>query len=87
MVYPSPEVERPISWSSLSKYLAEKSPLGDPIAEPSKKLAMAGSVAFLPSPAGYLKMAVPDPFENRHVLRMPGVVPEEPMPPLLLPKR
>jgi hypothetical protein len=87
MVYPSPEMAGPISWSSLSKYLAEKAPLTDPIAEQSKKAAMASSVVIQSAPAAYLKMSVPDPFENRNVLRMPSVIPEEPMPPLLLPKK
>jgi hypothetical protein len=87
MTFPSSETERPMSWGLLSRYLAEKSPLGDPIAEASKNLTMAGGVPFRPAPAAYLKMQTPEPFANRHLLRIPVVVPEEAAPPLLLPKR
>jgi hypothetical protein len=87
MRFPSPQSERPITWITLSRYVAEKSPIGDPIAEASKKLVGAASVVFRPTPAAYMKMTVSDPFENRHLLQMPTAVPEEPMPPLLLPKK
>jgi hypothetical protein len=85
--FPSPETERPISWVPLAKYTPEKSPLGDPVAEASKALAMVGGVVFRPAPVAYQKMALPDPFENRHLLRLPSVVAEEAAPPLLLPKK
>jgi hypothetical protein len=87
MRFPSPQSERPIPCIALSKYVAEKSPLGDPLAEASKKLVGAASVVFRPTPVAYTKMTVSDPFENRHLLQMPAAVPEEPMPPLLLPKK
>jgi hypothetical protein len=87
MRFPSPDIERPISWVPLAKYIPEKSPLGDPVAEASKALAMVGGAVFRPAPVAYQKMTLPDPFENRHLLRLPGVVAEEPAPPLLLPKK
>jgi hypothetical protein len=87
MRFPSPEAERPISWVPLAKYTPEKASLGDPIAEKSKALAMVGGFVFRPSPVGYQKMPQTDPFENRHLLRMPVVVPEEAAPPLLLPRK
>jgi hypothetical protein len=87
MTFPSPEAERPISWAPLDKYTLEKSPLGDPVAEASKVLAMAGAPVFRPSPVAYQKMMLPDPFAYRHLLRMPVVVPEEAAPPVLLPRK
>jgi hypothetical protein len=87
MRFPSPETERSISWGWLGRYVAEKSPVGDPVTEASKKMATTGAAVIRPAPAPYQKLTGTDPFENRHLLRMPGVVPEEAMPPLLLPKK
>jgi len=87
MRFPPPEPQQPITWGILSRYVPEKSAPGDPIAEASKKLAVAGGVVFRPTPAAYVRTTVPDLFENRHLLRMPATVPEEPMLPLLFPRK
>jgi hypothetical protein len=87
MKFPSPDAERLPSWTPLGKYIADKGLPGDPVAEASKALVGGAATAFRPTPATYQKMTTPDPFENRHGLRVPTVVPEEPAPPLLLPRK
>jgi hypothetical protein len=71
----------------LSKQVSEKTGLADPVAEASQALVGGAAIVVRPVPAAYQKVTVPDPFENRHLIRVRTPIPEEPAPPLILPRR
>ena len=86
MPYPPRDVERPITLPPLGKYQPDKVGATDPVAEASQSLV--GRVGVVARPATpFLRMTVPDPFEYRNLLRLPAPVPEETMPPLLVPRK
>jgi hypothetical protein len=65
----------------------EKAGKTDPVAETSQGMIGKFTVTTRPAPAPFVRLVVPDPFENRHLLRGVPVIPEEPAPPLLLPRK
>ena len=88
MPYPPREAERGISPPLLGRYQPEKTANADAVAEASQVLVGKAAVAVRPNPVAFMRTTTaPDPFEHRNLVRLPGPVPEEPAPPLLLPRK
>ena len=88
MPYPPREPERAVPLPLLGRYQPEKVANMDAVAEASGRLVGKAAVPVRPNPVAFARMTtVPDPFENRNLLRVPAPVPEEAAPPLLLPRK
>src|SRR5262245_32337031 len=88
MPYPPRGSEKSIPLPLLGRYQPEKAANVDPVAEASGRLVGKAAVPVRPNPVAFARMmTVPDPFENRNLLRVPVPVPEEAAPPLLLPRK
>jgi hypothetical protein len=87
MPYPPRDAERPLALPPLSKHAPEKGGKTDPVAEASAGMVGKFIVTTRPSLAPFVRMVVPDPFENRNLLRGVAPIPEEPSPPILLPRK
>jgi hypothetical protein len=87
MPYPPKDAERPLALPHLGKHEPDKAGKTDPVAEASQGMIGKFAVTTRPVPAPFVRMVVPDPFENRNLLRIASPVPEEPAPPLLLPRK
>lgn len=85
--YPPPSAEKPLPVPELGKYQPEKAATIDVVAEASQALVTRNAVAVKATPAPFLRLSVPDPFENRNLLRVVAPVPEDPTPPLVLPRK
>jgi hypothetical protein len=77
---PSPDVNRPEQLPLLGEAAADRAPLDDPTAEMSLATALAGQMPERTSPAPFLKLTLPDPFENRQTVRLRTVPVEEATP-------
>jgi hypothetical protein len=87
MPYPPRDAERPLALPLVGKYASDKVGKNDPVAEASQGMVATFTVTGRPAPAPFVRMVVPDPFENRNLLRVTNPVPEESAPPLLLPRK
>jgi hypothetical protein len=87
MPYPPRDAERPIPLPVLGKYEPDKAGKNDPVAEASKSMVGNVIVTARPQPAPFVRQVVPDPFENRNLVRVPNPVPEDPVLPLVLPRK
>jgi hypothetical protein len=86
MPYPPAGADKPITVPGLGKYQADKG-AADAVAEASRGMIGWFTVTTRPSPAPYVRSVVADPFENRTLLQVAQPLPEEPTPPLLLPRK
>jgi hypothetical protein len=86
MPYPPAGADKPISVPGLGKYQPDKG-AADPVAEASRGMIGWFTVTTKPSPAPYVRSFVADPFENRNLLQVQQPLPEEPAPPLLMPRK
>jgi hypothetical protein len=87
MPYPPRDAAWPLILPPLGKHEPEKGGKTDPVAEASAGMVGKFTVTARPTPAPFVRMVVPDPFENRNLLRGVAPIPEEPSPPLLLPRK
>jgi hypothetical protein len=87
MPYPPGDAERPVPLPPLGKHEPANTGKTDPVAEASGAMVGKFTVSTRPTPAPYVRMVVPDPFENRNLLRGVAPIPEEPAPPLVLPRK
>ena len=87
MPYPPRDAERPLSLPVVSKHEPDKAGKTDPVAEASQGMIGKFTATARPTPAPFVRLVVPDPFENRNLLRGVPPIPEEPAPPLLLPRK
>jgi hypothetical protein len=85
--YPPPAAQKPLPLPELGKYQPEKAAATDLVSEASQALVTRNAVAVKATPAPFVRLAVPDPFENRNLLRVVAPVPEEAAPPLVLPRK
>jgi hypothetical protein len=78
---PSPDVNRPVPLPLLGQETPDRAPLDDPAAEASLAAALAAPLPQRTTPAPFLRLDVPDPFENRRTVRLPAPL-EEPAAPV-----
>jgi hypothetical protein len=78
---PSADVNRPLPLPLLGQETPDRVPLDDPTAEASLAAALAAPLPQRTTPAPFLRLGVPDPFENRRTVRLPAPV-EEPAAPV-----
>jgi TolA-binding protein len=71
----APEVQRPMSLPMLGQPQASRASIGDPTGEASLALALAAPPPGQKTPAPFLRLNLPDPFEHRHAPRR--VIPAE----------
>jgi hypothetical protein len=85
---PSVDVNKSIPLPILAKPSPDRAPLDDATIEASNAAALSGTVSARTKPAPFLKLTLPDPFENRKPVA-PAVTPPEDVPNTMpsLPKR
>jgi hypothetical protein len=67
---PSPEINHASALPTLAQPLPDRAPVTDPTVDISTKAAMVGSVSPRTTPAPFLRLNLPDPFEHRQVIRL-----------------
>jgi hypothetical protein len=77
---PSPNVGQPVPPPLLAQPAPDRVPLDDPTLEASLAAAVAAQPSYRTNPAPFLKLTLPDPFENRQTVRLRSTPPEEGMP-------
>jgi hypothetical protein len=68
---PSVDVNKPIPLPILAKPSSDRAPLDDATIEASNAAALSGTVPARTKPAPFLKLTLPDPFENRKPVAPP----------------
>jgi hypothetical protein len=68
---PSVDVNQPIPLPILAKPASDRAPLDDATIEASNAAALSGTVPARTKPAPFLKLTLPDPFENRKPVAPP----------------
>jgi hypothetical protein len=74
---PSPDVNQPIPLPILAQPVRNRVPLNDPTLDVSLSAALAETVPGRTSPAPFLRLTLPDPFENRKAVRLRKTPEEE----------
>jgi hypothetical protein len=74
---PSEDVNQPVPLPLLGQVTPDRAPLDAPTAEHSLAAAVAAQMPARTNPAPFVKLTVPDPFENRQTVRLPAMPPEE----------
>jgi hypothetical protein len=77
---PSEDVNRPVPLPPLGQPAPDRAPLDDPTADASLAAALAARMPERTTPAPFVKLDVPDPFENRHAVRLPALPPDASVP-------
>jgi hypothetical protein len=77
---PSPDLNRPVPLPALSRPLPDKPPLGDPTRPVSQSAILSGAMPARTAPAAFLRLFLPDPDENRGVIRFPALDQKETLP-------
>jgi hypothetical protein len=65
----------------LAEVVPDRASLDSPTAEASAALAVAAPIAPRVKPAPFLRLSLPDPFENAQAVRLRVPPAEEPAPP------
>jgi hypothetical protein len=81
----SVDVHLPLPLPILAVPVSDRASLADPTTEASTAIAVSASMPQRTRPAPYVRMALPDPFENRKPLSLP-TPPEETTPVAATPK-
>jgi hypothetical protein len=77
---PSPDVNRPVPLPLLGDLAPDRAPFDDPTAEHSLATALAAQMPERTNPAPFLRLTLPDPFENRQTVRLRTLPAEESTP-------
>jgi hypothetical protein len=77
---PSSDVNRPMPLPLLGALAPDRVPLDDPTSDQSVAAALAGQMPDRTTPAPFLKLTLPDPFENRQTVRLRTMPVEESTP-------
>jgi hypothetical protein len=83
----SPIVEQPVPLPPLAGPLTDRAPADDPTVEQSTAAALAEAPPMRSRPAPFLRLVLPDPYENRAAVRLRTPFPEDPNPPAAVPRR
>src|SRR5262249_50469033 len=80
IAWPSPDVNQPIPLPILARQVQDRASLDDPSGDASLAAALAPTVPDRTTPAPFLKLNLPDPFEHRNAVRLRTVLPEISLP-------
>jgi hypothetical protein len=80
IAWPSPDVNQPIPLPILARQVHDRASLDDPSGEASLAAALAPTVPDRTTPAPFLKLNLPDPFEHRNAVRLRKAPPEISLP-------
>jgi hypothetical protein len=78
--WPSPDVNEPIPLPILARPATDRASLEDPSGESSLAAALAKTVPERTTPASFLRLTLPDPFEHRNAVRLRTPPPDTPLP-------
>jgi hypothetical protein len=83
---PSPDLDAPVPLPILAAPVADRAPLGDPTPEVSLAAVLAQPVPMRTSPAPFVRLNLPDPFEHAQAVRLRTPPAEDPTPPIASPR-
>jgi hypothetical protein len=78
---PGPDITKPVPLPILATGVTDRAPLTDPSGDASLAAALARPIPIRTTPAPFVPLNVPDPFENRRVAQL-SPPPEDPHPPI-----
>jgi hypothetical protein len=78
--WPMPDPNQPVPLPILAQPKSERAPLTDPTADASTDAALSGTIPVRDNPAPFLRVNLPDPFENRQTIKVRNPLPEDPTP-------
>src|SRR5262249_35143701 len=81
---PGPDLNRPVPLPILAPAQPDRAPLTDPSGEASLAAALAQPIPLRTTPAPFVRLNLPDPFENHHAVRLASPPEEDPNPPVAL---
>ena len=80
IAWPSPDVNQPIPLPILARQVADRASMDDPSGEASQVAALTAKVPDRTTPAPFLRLTIPDPFEHRNAVRLRSEPPPIPLP-------
>jgi hypothetical protein len=78
--WPMPDPNQPAPLPILAQQRPDRAPLTDPTADASIDAALSGIIPARDNPAPFLRINLPDPFENRQTIKVRNPLPEDPTP-------
>jgi hypothetical protein len=78
--WPSPDFNQPIPLPTLARPVVDRASLDDPSGDVSQAEALASRVPDRTTPAPFLRLSLPDPFEHRNSVRLRTPPPEIALP-------
>ncbi len=81
---PSPDVDQPVPLPVLARPATNRAPLTDPTPEVSRAAVLAAPVPVRTTPAPFVRLNLPDPFEHAQAARLRTQPEEDPHPPLAI---
>jgi hypothetical protein len=78
--WPSPDVNQPTPLPTLARPVVDRASLDDPSGNVSQAEALASRVPDRTTPAPFLRLSLPDPFEHRNTVRLRTPPPEISLP-------
>jgi hypothetical protein len=79
---PAPDLNEPVPLPILARPVPDRAPLTDPTPEISRAAVLAAPVPVRTTPAPFVRLALPDPFEHAQTVRLRTPPEEDPQPPL-----
>lgn len=76
VAWSSPDINEPIPLPILARPVVDRASLDDPSGDASQAAALASSVPDRTTPAPFLRLTLPDPFEHRNTIRLRTPSPE-----------
>ncbi len=76
MAWPSPDINQPIPLPILARPVVDRASLDDPSGDASQAAALASTIPDRTTPAPFLRLNLPDPFEHRNTVRLRTPPPE-----------
>jgi len=70
VAWPSPDVNQPIPLPILARQVTDRASLDDPSGDACQAAALAAKVPDRTTPAPFLRLTIPDPFEHRNAVRL-----------------
>ena len=80
IAWPSPDINQPIPLPILARPPVDRASLDDPSGDASQAAALASTVPDRTTPAPFLRLNLPDPFEHRNTVRLRNPPPEISLP-------
>jgi hypothetical protein len=79
-----PDINQPVPLPNLATALPDRAPLTDPSAEASLAAALAQPLPVRTTPAPFVRLNLPDPFEHRQAVRLAAPPEEDASPPAVV---